>query len=60
MSNSATTPNNTNDNDGGNSNSPDVSSNNLGGLASSQAAMLHAVLPDSVVSEALNNVQVGV
>ena len=31
---------------------------NLNGLAASQAAVLHAVLPDSVVTEALNNVQV--
>ncbi|KAI6218017.1 Homeobox domain-containing protein [Aphelenchoides fujianensis] len=42
---------------GGAAESPNVSPANLGGLASTQAAVLHAVLPDSVVSEALNNVQ---
>lgn len=62
MSNSDNGTNNgTNNNDitnNGNE-SPDlsISTNNLGGLASSQAAILHA-LPDSVVSEALNSVQV--
>ncbi|KAI6227805.1 hypothetical protein M3Y99_01220900 [Aphelenchoides fujianensis] len=45
------------ENGGGATESPNVSPANLSGLASTQAAVLHAVLPDSVVSEALNNVQ---
>jgi hypothetical protein len=58
MSNSENTPNGTNNDNANNGNeSPDLSAaaNNLSGLASSQAqaAVLHAVLPDSVVSEAL-------
>lgn len=56
MSNSENTPNGTNNDSANNGNeSPDLNAtaNNLSGLASSQAAVLHAVLPDSVVSEAL-------
>ncbi|KAI6186913.1 Homeobox domain-containing protein [Aphelenchoides besseyi] len=45
------------DADNGAAESPDLSPTNLGGLASSQAAVLQAVLPDAMVSEALNNVQ---
>lgn len=57
MSNSDSAGNNNNDSVNA-AESPDLSAAaNLSGL-SGQAAVLHAVLPDSVVSEALNNVQV--
>jgi hypothetical protein len=58
MSNTENTPNNDASNNGNDSPDLSISANSLGGLAPSQAAVLHAVLPDSVVSEALNNVQV--
>lgn len=58
MSNTENTPNNDTSNNGNDSPDLNISANSLGGLASSQAAVLHPVLPDSIVSEAINNVQV--